>query len=188
MSLLDDLKKNVTDFSESVARKSSEIIENQKLKMQRSSLEGDLRDCYVALGRLYEKRLSGGTEKDTEEEKLLEKLNHVKTRMTEIEEQLRQLKGVVQCPGCGQSVSQNFEFCPQCGARISGQSASGSGAEPQAENDGGTAPQPENDGGTAPQPEEDAGAESQPEHQECGTGEDAAACDDFKKEEKHDEE
>ena len=133
MSFLDDLKKNVTDLSESVAKKSSEIIETQKLKMQRSSLESDLRDSYVALGRLYEKRLAGSAREGSEEAVLLKKLTSVRASMAKIEDALLKLKGVVTCPGCGQSVSKTFEFCPKCGARMTQPASEGSAAKDASE-------------------------------------------------------
>lgn len=119
MSLFEDFKKNVTDFTENVAKKSSTVIETQKLKLQKSSLESDLRDCYVALGRLYEKRLASGCDELSDEGRLMEKLASVRSSMIHIDEELRKLKGVVRCPGCGQYISKEFDFCPKCGAPVS---------------------------------------------------------------------
>ncbi len=120
MSVFDDLKKNVTDFTENVAKKSSVAIETQKLKMKKSSLESDMRDCYIALGRLYEKRLADQDEKGTEEEKLVEDLARIRGSISEIQESLRQQKGVITCPSCGRDVSKVYEFCPKCGTPLRG--------------------------------------------------------------------
>ena len=128
MSLFDELKKNVTDFTENVAKKSSEAIEVQKLKMQKSSLESDLRDCYVALGRLYEKRLADGCNPNSGEEQLLRKIASVRKSMTAIDEEQRKLKGVILCGSCGQSVSKDYDFCPKCGARL-GDDGAATGSE-----------------------------------------------------------
>ena len=75
MSLLDDLKKSVTDFTENVAQKSTQVIETQKLKMKKSSLESDLRDIYVVLGHLYVRQLGSGFDEGSEEGRLLKRLN-----------------------------------------------------------------------------------------------------------------
>ena len=130
MSLFEDFKKNVTDFTENVAKKSSTVIETQKMKLQKSSLESDLRDCYVALGRLYEKRLASGCDELSDEGRLMEKLASVRSSMAHIDEELRKLKGVVRCPGCGQYISKEFDFCPKCGASVSKAAPEDAGAEP----------------------------------------------------------
>ncbi|HIR00601.1 MAG TPA: zinc-ribbon domain-containing protein [Candidatus Scybalocola faecavium] len=118
MSVFDDLKKNVTDFTENVAKKSSVAIETQKLKMKKSSLESDMRDCYIALGRLYEKRLTAQGEKGTEESRIVEQLAQLRASVSQIQEDLRKQKGVVTCPSCGRDVSKAYEFCPKCGAPL----------------------------------------------------------------------
>ncbi len=131
MSLFEEFKKNVTDFTENVAKKSSTVIETQKLKMQKSSLESDLRDCYVALGKLYEKVLKGGCGEDSSEGRIMAKLSSIRSQAADIEESLRKMKGVVCCPSCGQSISKEFDFCPKCGASLGPAPACGPGGEEQ---------------------------------------------------------
>lgn len=118
MSVFDDLMKNVTDLTENVARKSTAAIETQKLKMRKTSLESDMRDCYVVLGRLYEKQLAAGADPESEEGKALERLSQIRISIGEIQESLKKQKGVVTCPSCGRDVSKGYEFCPKCGTPL----------------------------------------------------------------------
>ncbi|MBB5262938.1 ribosomal protein L37AE/L43A [Catenibacillus scindens] len=118
MSLLDDLKKSVTDFTENVAQKSTQVIETQKLKMKKSSLESDLRDIYVVLGHLYVRQLGSGFDEGSEEGRLLKRLNETRSAIASIEDELRQRKGMIICPGCRESVSADFDYCPKCGAKL----------------------------------------------------------------------
>lgn len=118
MSIFEDFKKNITDFTENAAKKSSEVIEIQKLKMRKSSLESDLRDCYVALGRLYEKVLTPCGDDDSDEGKLVNKIISIRKSMVDIDAQLRNIKGVVRCPKCGRNISDQYDFCPKCGAAV----------------------------------------------------------------------
>ena len=60
MAFFDELKKNlsgVTDTvaktSENVMKKSSTAIEIQKAKLKRVSLEGDMKELYASLGKVY---------------------------------------------------------------------------------------------------------------------------------------
>ena len=124
MSLLDDLKKGVTDFTENVAQKSTQVIETQKLKMRKSSLENDLRDIYVVLGHLYVRQMGAGFDQDSEEGRLLRRLNETRNAIASIEEELRQKKGMIVCPGCRESVSADFDYCPKCGAKLAKEASS----------------------------------------------------------------
>lgn len=118
MSIFEDFRKNITEFTENAAKKSSEVIETQKLKMRKSSLESDLRDCYVALGRLYEKELAQCCNDDSDEGKLVNKIASIRKSMVDIDAQLRNIKGVVRCPKCGRNISDQYDFCPKCGAPV----------------------------------------------------------------------
>lgn len=118
MPLFNNLKKNVSDFTETVAQKSTTAVETQKLKMQKSSLEGDLKDDYEALGKIYAKKCGDDYDPDSEEGKLLIKIKEAKASIEEINEDLRKRKGLVYCPKCGQSVSDEYEYCPKCGAKL----------------------------------------------------------------------
>lgn len=118
MSLFDEIKKNVTDLTENVAKKSSTVIETQKMRMRKTSLEGDLRDYYVALGKLYEKQLSGECSTVAEAAEILEKISGARKEIMEIKDALMKAKGMVRCSACGQDVSREFDFCPKCGAKL----------------------------------------------------------------------
>ena len=67
MTFFDELKKNlsgVTDTvaktSENVMKKSSTAIEIQKAKLKRVSLEGDMKELYASLGKLYFEEYADG--------------------------------------------------------------------------------------------------------------------------------
>lgn len=56
MSIFDDFRKNlssVSKSSEKAMKKSGGILEIQKLKLQKASLESDLKDAYAQVGELY---------------------------------------------------------------------------------------------------------------------------------------
>lgn len=118
MSLFDEIRKNVTDLTENVAKKSSTVIETQKMRMRKSSLESDLRDYYVQLGKLYEKKLTKSEETDEEAASALEKIAEAKKEIRSIQEALIKARGMVHCTTCGQDVSREFDFCPKCGAKL----------------------------------------------------------------------
>ena len=124
MAFFDELKKNlsgVTDTvaktSESVMKKSSTAIEIQKAKLKKVSLEGDMKSLYESLGQLYfEKYADGDMPKEMAE--LCEKITSCQHAINEAEQRAAFLKGVVICSNCQAEVDKDASYCPKCGAEI----------------------------------------------------------------------
>ena len=121
MTILNELKENVSDITENVVRKTTEIIETQKLKMNKASIESDIRDAYVSLGRMYEKFLNEAAdtiEIDEQAAELLEKIAAGKKTVAGINDTLMKAKGLIHCDACGNDVARSSAFCPKCGAKL----------------------------------------------------------------------
>ena len=124
MAFFDELKKNlsgVTDTvaktSENVMKKSSTAIEIQKAKLKRVSLEGDMKELYASLGKVYfEKDADGDMPKEMAE--LCEKITSCQHAINEAEQRAALLKGVVICSNCQAEVDKDASYCPKCGAEI----------------------------------------------------------------------
>ena len=124
MAFFDELKKNlsgVTDTvaktSESVMKKSSTVIEIQKAKLKKVSLEGNMKSLYESLGQLYfEKYADGDMPKEMAE--LCEKITSCQHAINEAEQRAAFLKGVVICSNCQAEVDKDASYCPKCGAEI----------------------------------------------------------------------
>ena len=124
MAFFDELKKNlsgVTDTvaktSENVMKKSSTAIEIQKAKRKRVSLEGDMKELYASLGKLYfEEYADGDMPKEMAE--LCEKITSCQHAINEAEQRAALLKGVVICSNCQAEVDKDASYCPKCGAEI----------------------------------------------------------------------
>lgn len=124
MAFFDELKKNlsgVTDTvaktSENVMKKSSTAIEIQKAKLKRVSLEGDMKELYASLGKLYfEEYADGDMSKEMAE--LCEKITSCQHAINEAEQRAALLKGVVICSNCQAEVDKDASYCPKCGAEI----------------------------------------------------------------------
>ena len=124
MAFFDELKKNlsgVTDTvaktSESVMKKSGTAIEIQKAKLKKVSLESDMRELYASLGKLYfEEYADGDMPKEMAE--LCEKITACQHAINEAEQRAALLKGVVICTNCQAEVDKDASYCPKCGAEI----------------------------------------------------------------------
>ena len=124
MAFFDELKKNlsgvtgtVAKTSENVMKKSSTAIEIQKAKLKKVSLEGDMKELYASLGKLYfEEYADGDMPKEMAE--LCEKITSYQHAINEAEQRAALLKGVVICSNCQAEVDKDASYCPKCGAEI----------------------------------------------------------------------
>ena len=124
MAFFDELKKNLSGVTDTVAKtsenvmtKSSTAIEIQKAKLKRVSLEGDMKELYASLGKLYfEEYADGDMPKEMAE--LCEKITSCQHAINEAEQRAALLKGVVICSNCQAEVDKDASYCPKCGAEI----------------------------------------------------------------------
>ena len=116
MAFFDELKKNlsgvtgtVAKTSENVMKKSSTAIEIQKAKLKK--------ELYASLGKLYfEEYADGDMPKEMAE--LCEKITSCQHAINEAEQRAALLKGVVICSNCQAEVDKDASYCPKCGAEI----------------------------------------------------------------------
>ncbi len=124
MAFFDDLKKNLSDVtvtlqktSESALKKSNEVLELQKAKVRKTSIERKLDEAYAKLGKsFYEKYAEG--ELPEELTALCQEIADAKAAVMEAEQMVASLRGTVICPQCHSEVSKDSAFCPKCGAEI----------------------------------------------------------------------
>ena len=118
MTFFEELKKTITDVSGTVAKKSGEVVETQKLKMKKYSIESDIRKDYELMGRIYfaEMEESGNIDENVEE--IFQRIVEAKDAVAEIDEKLATYgKGKV-CAVCGEKAAKNMTYCPYCGSKF----------------------------------------------------------------------
>lgn len=124
MAFFDELRKNLTGVSDTVAKtsetvvkKSSGVLEIQKAKLKKVSLENDLKNHYAELGMLYFENYADG-DMPKEMAELCEKITACQHAISEAEQRVASLKGVVICANCQAEVDKDASYCPKCGAEI----------------------------------------------------------------------
>lgn len=124
MTFFDELKKNlsgvsgtVAKTSETVVKKSGNVLEVQKAKLKKVSLESDLKDIYAQLGQLYFEKYADG-DMPKEVAVLCEKVTACQHAINEAEQRVALLKGVIICSHCQAEVDKEASYCPKCGAEI----------------------------------------------------------------------
>ena len=116
MAFLDTLGKTLSEKGKEAAKKAKDLTETMQLKAQISGEENNLKQAYQEAGRLAFE--SGLTAQADEYETIFSRIKESKTRIAQLEDQIRKLEGVQTCPACGARVPAGAGFCNSCGSRI----------------------------------------------------------------------
>lgn len=117
MAFLDELRKNLSEVSDTVVKKSSHMMEIQKAKLKKVSLESDLKDLYAELGKSYFDYYADG-DIPKEMAGLCKKITACRHAIQDAEQRAAFLRGVIVCANCQAEVDKTAFYCPKCGAEI----------------------------------------------------------------------
>ena len=116
MAFFNELGKKISQTSQGVVQKTKDTAEVIKINGLISDEEKRLKNLYMQIGTTYFE-LHG----DSCEEALADLIANVKEAKSTLErysEQVKKLKGIIQCPNCGGNVQYGSPYCSSCGAKM----------------------------------------------------------------------
>ena len=116
MSFLDQLGKKLSDTGQEAATKARNFAEVTRINGLISDTERRISRLYGEIGQSYYER-----HKDDPAAEEAERISAILSAYGEIaqyQEQIKQIKGVEQCPNCGAEVAAGSAFCNACGAKL----------------------------------------------------------------------
>lgn len=89
-------------------KKTEEMVEASKLKIQEVSVNADLANCYEKIGSLVYSSKKFGADNEQEIAQLIAQADELQAKREEI-------RKVRKCPNCGASCATDAHFCSRCG-------------------------------------------------------------------------
>ena len=119
MDFFDKIGKKVSEGYNAAAEKTSKLTKEAKLKLAIAENKNKLDDEYKKIGeKVYEKFLNSRDHNIAmtliEEFKIIDEL---KEAIKNNEAEILELKDKKKCTKCGKEYDENFDFCPNCGAK-----------------------------------------------------------------------
>ena len=115
---MSDIRETITNFTKNVTKSSGDLLKTTRLSMSVTSEQTNLKNLYLEIGKkVHEIYQYGGSLGKFFDEKYLE-LEACEKKISDLKEQISQIKGVRECGKCGKNVERAAEFCPKCGIRI----------------------------------------------------------------------
>ena len=117
MSFFDDVGKKIAQTGQGVASKTQNLAESVKLNGMIGDEEKSINNAFLQIGKAYYE-----TYQDSPDElfaQAIAGINESRAKIASYTEQLKKLKGFVNCDKCGAEVPQSSIFCGACGAATS---------------------------------------------------------------------
>lgn len=116
MAFFDQVGKKLSQAGQDVAQSTKNFAAINKLNNLITEEQEKIKGCYSEIGRIYFESFA-----ETPEECLVELVSAVKMSLSEIEkynEQIKEIKGITNCPSCGAEVPYTSAFCNSCGTKM----------------------------------------------------------------------
>lgn len=96
-------------------KKTEEMVEASKLKIQEVSVNADLANCYEKIGSLVYSTRKLGTDNELEISELVEQADALLEQLAQLQAKREEIRKVKKCPNCGASCATDAHFCSRCG-------------------------------------------------------------------------
>ena len=116
MAFFDKLSKKIINVGQDVSQSTKNLADVVKLNNHISDYEKQIVDLYTIIGKSYYEN----HKEDLEAEELqhIQAINALRTQIKDLQDKVKELKGVVKCPQCSADVKKEAQFCSNCGYRM----------------------------------------------------------------------
>lgn len=118
MGLFENIVSNAKQAANAVGKKTGELVDTSKLKIQAVDLNSEIKRNYEALGRAVYEANKQGIDSTEEIDEIIVLLNEKYDELDEVNEQLSKMSNKTFCTRCGEPNSKTAGFCSQCGEKL----------------------------------------------------------------------
>ena len=117
MDFFDNLSEMLSSKGKEAKEVAKKVAEVANLKGKISGLETEIKRNYRKIGEAYYEAYKGA-EVTCEFEEYVQAIRDAKKAVEELTFKLNELKGDVECKGCGSQMNAGSSFCPNCGTKV----------------------------------------------------------------------
>ena len=117
MAFFDNLSEIISGKGKEAAEAAKKVAEIANLKGKISGVETEIKKNYRKIGEAYYEAYKAA-EVTCEFEEYVQAIRDAKKTVEELTYKLNELKGEVECKGCGSQIKAGHAFCPKCGTKV----------------------------------------------------------------------
>lgn len=111
--------KGLGGMAREVTRKSGELLEVTKVRLEISRLEKETENNLAGLGAVVYQKYKGVTDMDDEIERICQSTARLEEEMKTLQQQLEKIQPkTLTCPECKLDLPSGGKFCSYCGTRV----------------------------------------------------------------------
>ncbi|SNS07509.1 Dor1-like family protein [Anaerovirgula multivorans] len=119
MSFTNKLSKAISQSMNEISKKSSEIIEVNKMNLSINKREKEIQELYEELGRHVYEHLQGGNYiNKLDLESYISRIEFLKRDIETLEKLVLSIQKIKHCPRCEVEFNEDISYCPLCGKYI----------------------------------------------------------------------
>ena len=111
--MFENIGKKIVNAGKGVVRGTQTFSETVSLNARIDECRKNLNNCYSQLGQAYYTRAQGNI--PPEFKGIFDQIQMLNQNIIQLQEQIKIVKGIRQCPNCGAEVPNNVMFCGNCG-------------------------------------------------------------------------
>ena len=118
MAMFEEVLSRAKVLAEAAGRKTGEVVENTKVKMEISQIQREVASLYEGLGRLVYDGKKSGESVDDMVDACVAHLDEQNAYLEELRDRLLESKNAVRCAACGAVNDDSARFCNHCGQAL----------------------------------------------------------------------
>ena len=109
---LNSLLDKAISVANVAGKKTEEMVEASKLKLQEVSVNADLQDCYEKIGSLVYRSKKSGEDNEQAIDQLVEQADVLLEQLAQLQSKREEIKKMKKCPNCGAACSVDSNSAP----------------------------------------------------------------------------
>lgn len=111
--MFENIGRKIVGVGKGAMRGAQNFSETVSLNARIDECKKNLNNCYSQLGQAYYSRAQGNV--PPEFQGIFDQIQMLNQNIVQLQEQIKIIKGIRQCPNCGAEVGSNVMFCGNCG-------------------------------------------------------------------------
>lgn len=118
MSRFDDLLIKAKNVANAAGKKTGELVEVSKLKLEAVQINSDIQKAYERLGNVvYEQEKTGADNNDLIA-LCVSEIDGLLAELTDLNAKINEVKNTVKCMNCGAENPEGSLYCARCGSAL----------------------------------------------------------------------
>lgn len=118
MDMFDRFLDKAKDVCDIATKKTGEIYEVSKIKLECISINNEVKKLFEKLGSCVYSMVKANYENQDVIDSIIEEIDECKKRLVLLHDKLCELKNVSTCIACGHKNPEDNYYCSKCGSRI----------------------------------------------------------------------